>query len=64
MARKREYGVIFEIIRMGDYVKVSAIDPVSTVEVSVVGPSRGPIEPIKQIALQKLKRAIARGGGL
>jgi hypothetical protein len=64
MARKREYGVIFEIIRIGDYVKVSAVDPVSSVEVSVVGPARGPIEPIKQVALQKLRRAIARGGGL
>jgi hypothetical protein len=37
---------------------------VSLVEVSVVGPARGPLEPIKQIALQKLRRAIARGGTL
>jgi hypothetical protein len=64
MPRTREFGIIFEIIRMGDYVKVSAVDPVSLVEVSVVGPARGPLEPIKQIALQKLRRAIARGGTL
>jgi hypothetical protein len=62
MTRTREHNIIFEIIRMGDYVKVSAIDPVSTVEVSVVGPAKGPLEPIKMVALQKLRRAIARGG--
>jgi hypothetical protein len=53
--------VIYEIVRMGDYVKVSAVDPVTMVEVSVVGPSRGPIEPVKQVALRKLRRALEGG---
>jgi hypothetical protein len=53
--------IIFEITRMGDYVKVSAVDPVTMVEVSVVGPSRGSIEAVKQVALRKLQRAIERG---
>jgi hypothetical protein len=61
MARERGNGIIFEIIRMGDYVKVSAIDPVTMVEVSVVGPSKGPISVVKQVAVQKLRRAIERG---
>ena len=64
MASTREFGIIFEVVRMGAYVKVSAVDPVSLVEVSVVGPAKGPLEPIKQVALRKLKLAIARGSGL
>ncbi len=31
------------------------------VEVSVMGPAKGPIEVVKKVALQKLKRAIERG---
>jgi len=61
MARERGNGIIFEIIRMGDYVKVSAVDPVTMVEVSVVGPSKGPIDVVKQVAVRKLRRAIERG---
>ena len=53
--------IIFEITRMGDYVKVSAVDPVTMVEVSVVGPSRGSIEAVKSVAVRKLRRAIERG---
>jgi len=60
MARQQENGIIFEIIRLGDYVKVSAVDPITGVEVSVVGPAKGPIEPVKQVALQKLRRALTR----
>jgi hypothetical protein len=58
MSRSRE--IIFEIVRLGDYVKVSAVDPITMVEVSVTGPSKGPIEVVKQIAANKLKRALAR----
>jgi hypothetical protein len=53
--------IIFEITRMGDYVKVSAVDPVTMVEVSVVGPSRGSLEAVKAVAVRKLRRAIERG---
>ncbi len=54
--------IIFEITRLGEYVKVSAVDPVTLIEVSAIGPARGPLEAIKQVALRKLKRAIERGG--
>ena len=53
-----ERRIIFEIIRLGDYVKVCAVDPVTMIEVAAIGPARGPIEAIKQVALRKLRRAI------
>ena len=55
--------IIFEIIRLGDYIKVSAVDPITLIEVSAIGPAKaGALEAIKQVALQKLRRAITRGG--
>ena len=39
--------------------KGSAVDPVTMIEVSAIGPARGPVDAIKQVALQKLRRAIA-----
>jgi hypothetical protein len=62
MTRQRENQIIFEITRLGDYVKVSAIDPMTSIEVSVMGPAKGSLEAVKQVALQKLRRAIERGG--
>jgi hypothetical protein len=59
MRRPKDRRIIFEIIRVGDYVKVSAVDPVTMIEVSAIGPARGPVDAIKQVALQKLRRAIA-----
>jgi hypothetical protein len=62
MSASSDRRIIFEIIRLGDYVKVSAVDPVTLIEVSVMGPARGPIEAVKQVALRKLRRAIGGGG--
>ena len=61
MRSPKDRRIIFEIIRLGEYVKVSAVDPVTMIEVSAIGPARGPVDAIKQVALQKLKRAIAGG---
>jgi hypothetical protein len=61
MRSPKDRRIIFEIIRLGEYVKVSAVDPVTMIEVSAIGPAKGPVEAIKQVALQKLKRAIAGG---
>jgi len=46
--------VLIEFRRVGKYVKVSAIDPVSLIEVSIVGdPKRG--DPaLKRLAVKKL----------
>ena len=64
MSRLNDRRIIFEIVRLGDYVKVSAVDPVTMIEVSAIGPAKGSVEAIKQVALQKLRRAITGGGGL
>lgn len=47
--------VLFEFQRSGAYVKVSALDPVTLTEVSIVGSARAPAEQLKRTALQKLK---------
>jgi hypothetical protein len=63
MARSNENGIIYEIIRLGAYVKVSAVDPVTSIEVSVIGPAKVEgLEAMKRVARRKLERAIARGG--
>jgi len=57
--------ILFEIIRLGAYLKVSAIDPQTLTEVSVIGPAKAEsVEAMKRIALRKLQRAIERGGNL
>ena len=51
-------GAIIEMIRQGSYVKVSAIDPVTRLEVSIVGdPAVGP-EILKAHAIRKLDRML------
>lgn len=52
--------VLFEFQRSGAYVKVSAIDPVTLTEVSIVGSSRAPAEQLKRTALQKLQYVLEK----
>ncbi len=48
------HQVIFEFIRIGSSVKVTAIDPVTGVEASIVGtPSAGEVT-LKNLAMKKL----------
>ena len=59
--------VIFEFRQVGDYMKVSAIEPVTNTEVSIVGSARADKAVLKASALQKLryvleKNAAKRGG--
>ena len=55
MAGRAEEGVILEFVRIGRYVKVSAIDTKTGTEVSIVGdPMRGEAM-LKRTAIQKLK---------
>lgn len=69
-AKLDEQRVIIEFIPSGSYVKVSAFDPVSMVEVSIVGnPASGELG-LKHAVLRKLKyvleknaRAPLRGRG-
>ncbi len=55
--------VIFEFYQVGNSVKVSAIDPASLVEVSIVGPANAPRAQLERTALQKLKYVLAKRAG-
>lgn len=52
--------VIYEVIRHGVYVKVSAVDPKSLVEVSIVGPASAGLATLQTNALQKLRYVLKR----
>jgi hypothetical protein len=52
--------VLFEMIAMGNSVKVSAIDPHSNLEVSVIGPLTASTYTLKMNALRKLKARLRK----
>jgi len=52
--------VIIEFIKVGAYVKVSAIDPVSSVEVSIVGDPASSQERLKSTVLKKLNFVLSK----
>ena len=52
--------IIIEFHRIGSSVKVSAIDPVSLTEVSIVGPANAGEEILKHNVLRKLEYALAK----
>lgn len=52
--------VIFEFFRVGNSVKVSAVDTESMTEVSVVGPATASQATLRQMALRKLEFVLAR----
>lgn len=52
--------VLFEFQRVGSYMKVVAIDPVTGTEVSVAGPATGSTELLKRTALNKLQFVMNR----
>jgi hypothetical protein len=54
------FEVLFEFRQVGDYVKVSAVDPVTNTEVAIVGSSRMSKEALKASALRKLRYVIAK----
>jgi hypothetical protein len=54
MARGNEH-VIIEFIRMGRYVKVSAVDAVTHEEVSLIGDARHTKDYLAQLAVKKLR---------
>lgn len=55
MANGRDDGVIFEFISIGAYVKVSAIDPVTGIEASIVGNPASGETALRRTALRKLQ---------
>jgi hypothetical protein len=53
-------NVIYEVICIGNSVKVSAIDAHTGVEVAIVGNARMPLYSLKANALRKLRRALEK----
>ena len=52
--------VLFEFRRVGDSVRVAAIDPVTGTEVTVGAPPGLPDEALQRIAMRKLAWVLAR----
>jgi len=52
--------VLFEFVPQGRFVKVVAIDPVSRVEVTVVGDRMAGTETLKRIAINKLRYVLGK----
>lgn len=55
--------VLFEIVAIGNSVKVSAIDPHSNIEVSLVAPVTASAYTLKMNALRKLKAKLRKMAG-
>ncbi len=51
---------LFEFHRIGAFVKVTAIDSETGIEVSIVGPSNGSETMLRANALRKLEAALRR----
>jgi len=52
--------VLFEMTRIGNSVKVTAIDTTTMVEVSIVGTAAASAEHLKATALRKLQFVLAK----
>lgn len=59
-----EDGYIIEFHQVGSYVKVSAIDPVTLVEVSIPVPASLGQAQAAQAAVRRLKYVLARRNGI
>jgi len=64
MAGKPDREVLIEIVQVGASVKVSAIDPVTGTEVSIVGPPSAGEETLKRNAVSKLNYVLAKRRGV
>ncbi|MEL0019476.1 MAG: hypothetical protein VW709_06340 [Rickettsiales bacterium] len=56
----RRGAVLFEFIRIGAYVKVIAVDERTGTEISMVGDPARSADYLKQLAMKKLERVMAR----
>ena len=52
--------IIIEFIQVGAYVKVTAVDPVSLVEVSIVGDPSASRNILEQTAIKKLRFVLSK----
>ncbi len=58
---KDEYLVEFQ--QVGNTVKVSAVDPVTNIEVSIVGDPAASQDELTRVAVQKLEYVLAKKAG-
>ena len=56
-------GIIYEFIRIGGSVKVTAVDPVTYTEVSIVGSPLVSDAELMRLARRKLHYVLAKRGG-
>jgi hypothetical protein len=52
--------VLFEFVRHGAYMRVSALHVPSNTEVTIMGPANAPQAALRQTALQKLRYVLAK----
>jgi hypothetical protein len=55
-----EYGVLLEFTRVGNAIKVCAIDQKSGTEVSIMGPSSASEADLREVVIRKLKYVMAK----
>ena len=60
MTSANDSRIIIEFVQVGGYVQVSAIDPVSLFEVSIVGDPSASRNTLEQIAIKKLKFVLSK----
>ncbi len=58
----RREGYIIEFVQNGSYTKVSAVDPVTLTEVSIVGATNAGREHLTHLAVRKLEYMMAKKG--
>jgi len=63
MAQETLSEVLFEFVPQGRFVKVTALDPVTKTEVSVVGDRGSSPETLKRVAVNKLRFVLNRAAG-
>ncbi|MBM3568227.1 MAG: hypothetical protein FJX46_05660 [Alphaproteobacteria bacterium] len=63
MAGARDDGYIIEFHRVGAFVRVSAMDPATLTEVSIVGSPRATEVELTRTAVNKLKYMLAKKAG-
>jgi hypothetical protein len=54
--------VLFEMSKVGAYMKVVAVDAETGTEVSIVGPANAPVEHLKRQAVNRLVWVLKRKG--
>ncbi len=62
MSDGEQTGFIVEYIQLGNAIKVTAIDPVSMREVSIVGSPKVSSKELAALAIRKLKYVMEREG--